>query len=328
MNKEMKLSILLEGQKNGISLTCRKHDLSRTLYYRWLKRYQTQGLEGLVDFGRDFAPANKTSPEITAVVLSLIRKYPRYGPKAINYLLEEMDVSISESAVFNIMRRNQLSSIEQRLQFSRKPDTASKDTSYDIHESQSGECWIAWATDLGTFSSLGTVFEFTIFDLKSRIACSRLYETMSFHNFEDLLTAVALPVAQTLKLNISYLCFFDQKKIFGKSKQSALLQIEDILHDNGLGTKIHFFTPDENLKEIPDLRKEYTKSSLSYILPHISEGNSFSHVRLLFQQWIRDYNINQKLDFQEGLFTPVEYHTKKTHRKLILPLWAYINRDY
>lgn len=328
MNREMKLNILLEGQKTGVSQTCRKHGLSRTLYYRWLKRYQTQGLEGLTDFSKDFVPVNKTSPEITALVLSLIRKYPKYGPKALNYLLEEMSIQISESAVFNIMKRNQLTSMKSRLHFSRKADPAAVNTDYDIFDAQSGECWIAWATDLGSFSPMGSVYEFTIFDLKSRIACSRLYDTMAFHNFEDLLTAVALPVAQTLKLRIRYLCFFDQKKIFGRTKPSFLSQIEGILQDNGLDMKIHFLSPDEDLKEIPDLRREYTRASLSYILPHISEGSSFSHVKLLFQQWIRDYNINQKLEYKEGRLTPIEYHTEKVQGKLILPLWAYINRDY
>lgn len=328
MNKEMKLNILLEGQKSGVAQTCRKHGLSRTLYYRWLKRYQAQGLEGLADPGRSFVPANRTRPEVEAVVLLLIRKYPRYGPRAVNYLLEESGYRISESAVFNIMKRNQLTQMEQRLKFARKNDAPMKATDYDIHEVLSGECWIAWATELGTFSPMGSVYEFTIFDLKSRIACSRLYDTMSFENFEDLFTAVALPVAQTLKLSIRYLCFFDQRRIFGKPRQHALTRIEDILHDNGLDTKIHFLNPSDDLKEIPALKKEYTRTSLAYILPHISQGNSFSHVKLLFQQWIRDYNINHRMDYEDGRFTPVEYHTEKTHRKIILPLWAYINRDY
>lgn len=120
MNKELKFNIISEGLKNGISITCRKHNISRTIYYRWLKRYKANGIEGLDDIKKDFVPLNKTSIDIERKLLNLIRTYPKYGPKAINYLLEEIGINLSESAVYNVMKRHHLTNKESRLKFAKK----------------------------------------------------------------------------------------------------------------------------------------------------------------------------------------------------------------
>ena len=42
-----KLSILQEGENNGVELTCRKYNISRSLYYLWRNSFNQQGLDGL-----------------------------------------------------------------------------------------------------------------------------------------------------------------------------------------------------------------------------------------------------------------------------------------
>lgn len=41
--------ILLDIQELGVTAGCRKHGLSKPLYYEWLNRYNSSGLEGLED---------------------------------------------------------------------------------------------------------------------------------------------------------------------------------------------------------------------------------------------------------------------------------------
>ncbi len=41
--------ILLDIQSLGAIAGCRKHGLSKTLYYNWLNKYNSSGLEGLED---------------------------------------------------------------------------------------------------------------------------------------------------------------------------------------------------------------------------------------------------------------------------------------
>ena len=44
-----KEKILIDIQNLGVVAGCRKHNISRQLYYYWLDRYNASGLEGLED---------------------------------------------------------------------------------------------------------------------------------------------------------------------------------------------------------------------------------------------------------------------------------------
>jgi len=44
-----KEKILLDIQRLGVVVGCRKYNLSKSIYYRWLDRYNALGLEGLED---------------------------------------------------------------------------------------------------------------------------------------------------------------------------------------------------------------------------------------------------------------------------------------
>ncbi len=56
-----KLSILQEGENNGVELTCRKYDISRSLYYRWRNSFNRQGPDGLTP------KYHKIDPEVRAL---------------------------------------------------------------------------------------------------------------------------------------------------------------------------------------------------------------------------------------------------------------------
>ena len=55
-----------------VSATCRYYGISRTCYYKWLKRYEDEGFEGLKD--RSSAPHNSpkaTNAEVVEKILWL-----------------------------------------------------------------------------------------------------------------------------------------------------------------------------------------------------------------------------------------------------------------
>lgn len=328
MHKNLKFNILSEGQKNGISATCRKYNISRTIYYRWLKRYKSEGIDGLDNIKKNFVPKNKTSAEIENTLLNLFKKYPHYGPKAIKYLLEELGYKISESAVFNVMKRHNLTNKESRIRFAKKKVNNIINVLPPLSELSSGECWVLWYTYYGNFEKTGYIYEYTVFDYKSRIACSRLYSDISISNFEDLLTAVAIPVAQTLNFNMKYLCFFQDSKLTKHAGNAFNSRINKIIQDNGLDAKIHILKSNDTLMKFHKLRKQYTEGCLSFLMPLIHEGMSFKNLKLQFQKYIRAYNINHKSKFDCEICSPIEYHIKITNNQPILPLWAYIDRQY
>ncbi len=326
MDRHVKFNIISEGQKFGVSSTCKKYNVSRTLYYRWLKRYKTLGIKGLDDVVKNFIPVNKTKPEVASTILNLIKKHPNYGPREIKYLVEEIGHNISESAVYNVMKRNNLTTRGKRIKFSNKK-TKEINRNYPNFDSlTSGECWMCWTTSYGVFENIGPIYEYTIFDYKSKIACSRLYTQLSMENFEDILTALAIPVAHGLNLDVKHLCFFEDSKIIFKHKGSFLSHT--ILHNNGHDIDIHILKEGDNLAKTEELRKDYTHNCLSFLMPLIHKGLSFSELKIYLQKYIRDYNINNQLSYNGDFYSPVEYHINSTNSKMILPLWAYIERRY
>ncbi len=328
MQRDLKFNIISEGIQNGISVTCRKYNISRTLYYRWLKRYKSHGIEGLSDIKRQHQPKNKTSPEVEQVLFKLIRTYPRYGPKAIKYLLEELDIYISESAVFNVMKRHGLTNKESREKFAQQKEIDITRVLPSLNQIESGECWLFWITDYGNYDHIGPIYEYSFMDYRSRIACSRLYSHISYNNFEDLLTAVAIPVAQSLSLRATYLCFFQDAKVIGQAKNIFRSKISRTIKENGFDVQIHVLRPNDDLDKIIELRNQYTEACISYLMPYLSEGMAFADLKMQFQHYVRSYNMSQQQTFTEGVYSPVEYHNKLTDTKLILPLWAYIDRAY
>ncbi len=56
-----KLSILQEGENQGVEITCRKYNVARSLYYRWRNSFNRQGPDGL-------APKyHRVDPEVRAL---------------------------------------------------------------------------------------------------------------------------------------------------------------------------------------------------------------------------------------------------------------------
>lgn len=328
LDRDNRLHILSEGQKYGVSPTCKKFSISRTLYYRWLKRYQSFGIQGLEDVQRSFKPVNKTETFIEVSVLDLIKAYPAYGPKALHYLLEEIGHPISESAVYNIMKRHNLNKRDSRLKFARAKTTTPSTPNLDFDQMASGACWVFWLTDLGTFPKLGPLYLYTFYDLKSRIACSRLYKSADYKHFENLMDALALPIARSLHFDINYLCLHDQTPLAHKGLGKLKGQLEASLEEKDLDTEIHWLSKTTEPSILQTAQEAYTSLVLSFLVPMISTAQSVDTLKLGLQQFVRDYNMDHQQSYDTGSYPPVIYHNHILGDRLALPLWAYLDRHY
>jgi len=328
MDRQTKLAVISEGQKYGVTVTCEKHGISRTLYYRWLKRYEIFGIEGLDSGRRNAVPVNKASDEIVEHVVMLIRSYPGYGPREIKYLLEEIGHDVSESCVYNIMKRLDLSTKEKRVKFARKKIRKAAENFPDFSSLKSGECWFFFITSYGELNEGKKVYAYSIIDYRSRVACSRIYDELSMEYFEDLLTAAALPVAQGLGFSIKYLCFLEDRSLPCRNRGAFTESVNKILHSSGFDPEVLFMKSEDLTPEIEHLKKEYTLHGLSCIISHIHTEHSMREVRLILQRNIRSYNLRHKAAYGDDLLSPLEYHSKATGSSMILPLWAYIDREY
>ena len=96
----------VEEVTGNVAMTCRYYGISRQTYYGWLRRYETEGVDGL----RDRSKRPRTSPNATRadVVEKIIhlRQHYHFGPrKIVMYLQRYHDVTISVSGVWRILHR-------------------------------------------------------------------------------------------------------------------------------------------------------------------------------------------------------------------------------
>ena len=78
-----------ESQDWSMAELCRDYGITRTTGYKWVNRYEEEGLDGLGNKSR--APhrhPNQTSEEVEKAILQLREKHRRWGARKIRAMLE------------------------------------------------------------------------------------------------------------------------------------------------------------------------------------------------------------------------------------------------
>ncbi|MFG2339868.1 IS481 family transposase [Streptomyces yangpuensis] len=118
-----RLAVLRHAEEvtGNVSLTCRYYDISRNCFYKWQRRYQEEGLEGLRD--RSSAPhhsPNATDADIVGKIVYLRQNY-HFGPMKIRmYLKRYHDIDITCSAVYRILKRLGLNRLPASQRYKRR----------------------------------------------------------------------------------------------------------------------------------------------------------------------------------------------------------------
>ena len=63
---------------------------------------------------------NQIKPDFEAIIYNYITDYPTHGPRRIAYELKEQGITISETGVYNVLRRNELNHRLDRLFYSQE----------------------------------------------------------------------------------------------------------------------------------------------------------------------------------------------------------------
>ncbi len=112
-----KYSVLQHARKqNNITYTCKVFNLSRTVYYNWLKRFSKLGYLGLQDKKKAKPKMpNQIKKDKEKIILNYIIEYPPHGPRRIANELRQQEIAISETGVYKVLRRKQLNHRLDRL---------------------------------------------------------------------------------------------------------------------------------------------------------------------------------------------------------------------
>jgi transposase InsO family protein len=107
-NAARRLAIIRHADEvtGNVAQTCRYYGISRQVFYKWCRRYEEEGPDGLRDrSSRPHSSPNATKADVVSRIVYLRRSY-HFGPhKIAMYLKRYHDVAISPSGVWRILKR-------------------------------------------------------------------------------------------------------------------------------------------------------------------------------------------------------------------------------
>jgi transposase len=95
-----------EEVTGNVAMTCRYYGISRQTYYRWYRRFEEQGIEGLKDRStKPLTSPRATQSEVVGKILYLRQNY-HFGPNKIRmYLKRYHDIDMSSSGIWRILKK-------------------------------------------------------------------------------------------------------------------------------------------------------------------------------------------------------------------------------
>jgi transposase InsO family protein len=112
------------GEVSGnVALTCRYYGISRHTFYKWLRRYEEFGIDGLRDRSRrPHTSPHATSGEVVGKIVYLRKTY-HFGPQKISmYLKRYHDQQVSTSGVWRILKRLEMNKLPSSQRYRRHVD--------------------------------------------------------------------------------------------------------------------------------------------------------------------------------------------------------------
>ncbi|HEU5082430.1 MAG TPA: IS481 family transposase [Acidimicrobiales bacterium] len=116
---EQRYAAVLEVLNDGVSVTeaAARAGVTRQTVQRWLRRYASDGLAGLVD--RSSVPAScphQMAPAVEARIVALRLEHPGWGPRTLGHQLgrEGFDPVPGRSSIYRCLIRHQLIEVEPR----------------------------------------------------------------------------------------------------------------------------------------------------------------------------------------------------------------------
>ncbi|MRN41602.1 MAG: DDE-type integrase/transposase/recombinase [Nitrosopumilales archaeon] len=116
---ENRYRMIIEPERSGktVSDVCIAFGVSRETWYKWKRRYDTSGLDGLKNQSR--RPHNikyvKVTGELEKIILEL-RLNSRFGPRRIKFRLKrKYGVSLGTKTIYNLLKKHKLNVLSVKL---------------------------------------------------------------------------------------------------------------------------------------------------------------------------------------------------------------------
>ena len=200
-------SVLQHAYKyKNITHTCRLFNLSRATYYEWLGRFKKSGYLGLKDKERSKPRMpNKIRPDIELTIYNYIRDYPTHGPRRISNELKAQGITISETGIYNVLRRGGLNHRLDRLFYAQEHSDNPVITEHYLREVEKrkeahieahypGYLLCQDTFYVGTIKGLGRIYQQAGIDVYSNFSFAKVYFDKKAGSAIDFVKSKVLPV--------------------------------------------------------------------------------------------------------------------------------------
>ena len=190
----LRLKVMKRAEETGnVSEACRQFGISRTLFYRWRRRFVTYGEAGLVP--RPTRPqrwGRQATPELEHAVLAYALQWPTHGPQRIADQLTRPNFggwTVSASGTYAILARHglqtrweRLTRLEQRAmqdgllteRTRRQLRTALNGAEVHVEAKRPGDLVCLDTFYIGQLKGVGKVWQYTACDAVSSFAIAML----------------------------------------------------------------------------------------------------------------------------------------------------------